>query len=664
MLSYRPDIDGLRALAVLSVILFHAGVPGFSGGFVGVDVFFVLSGFLITSIIAGELSERRFSLVTFYERRLRRIAPPLLVMLLATALVGTLLLLPAQLEALGESLWAALGFVSNVYFHAQAGYFAPAAETQALLHTWSLAVEEQFYLLFPPLLALAVRRGRAAHGVLAVLLVSLACSISGLWVAREATFFLAHARAFELLIGALVALTRWGAPSQRLRELLSALGLCAIVGAVVGFGPRTPFPGLYALVPCLGTAALVYAGATGTSLVTRLLSMRWPVRIGLVSYGLYLWHWPLLVYARQWHIRPLGAGQVLLALAFTCVLTIASYFLIERPIRQRRVLRTPRALFVATGGAGLVLCVLAGVLVLGRGLPARVPARVHALEQQGTMTTASILERHCAKRTSERERCIVGSKGREAPSFALWGDSHAGTLVPLMARLADAQQRRGAVHTRVSCAPLLEVGLVDEGGGACTRFNRRVVDQLAGARALRHVFLSARWAYWVEGSRYGHELGRARVLEDAASTRVAQSLNPQVFERGMRRTIERLHAAHKRVSIVLGWPEIGYPTASALARIVWWERALDIRPTRAQYEQRQARTLAIFRGLRKRYGIALLNPAKVLCAAPHCAVERDDKLVYRDDDHLTRAGAMLLAPLLARELEKSRAPDAAPAPQP
>jgi len=348
-MTYRPEIDGLRAVAVVPVILFHAGVGALAGGFVGVDVFFVISGYLITSIILRERAEGRFSMLRFWERRARRILPALYVVMLACIPVAWALMLPDQYRDFARSLVAVGLFGSNILFWRESGYFAAAAEEKPLLHTWSLSVEEQFYLVFPLLMAVLWRFGqRGVAGVLAVFaLISLGLSHYAADTMPSANFFLLPTRAWELLVGALCAF--WlTARSRAGHDGLVALGLGAIMLSVLWFDGTTPFPSLWALVPVLGTAAVILFARPG-GWTGRLLSWRAMVGIGLVSYSAYLWHQPLMAFARIAHLSapPLWLMLALGALSFP--LAYVTWRFVEQPFRR------PGATFAPPARLGAVL---------------------------------------------------------------------------------------------------------------------------------------------------------------------------------------------------------------------------------------------------------------------------------------------------------------------
>src|SRR5207248_6169363 len=319
--KYRPEIDGLRALAILPVVLFHYRAPGFQGGFVGVDVFFVMSGYLITGLVQSEMQCGTFSLAQFYERRVRRIFPGLFAMLAVVSIAAYVLLFPADLVRYAQSLFATALFGANFEFWREAGYFDTFANQKPLLHLWSIAVEEQFYLLFPALLILlrhaAPRLRIAAVGF--VFIASFALGAWGVGAAPVATFYLLPARAWELMLGALLALG--AVPAFRTRmasETLAALGLVLIGASMFAFTPATPFPGPAALLPCAGAALVIHAADPQRTFVGRALGVRPLVFIGLISYSLYLWHWPVFVFATYVHFRePTGMeSPALIAFSF------------------------------------------------------------------------------------------------------------------------------------------------------------------------------------------------------------------------------------------------------------------------------------------------------------------------------------------------------------
>lgn len=360
---YRREIDGLRAIAVIPVILFHAGMSPFSGGFVGVDVFFVISGYLITSILIDEIEQGSFSIVNFYERRARRILPALFFVMLCCIPFAWIWMLPDELKDFSQSLVAVVFFSSNVLFWMEDKYFAPSAELKPLLHTWSLAVEEQFYLFFPIFLLFAWRFGRqrAFWSICVIAALSLAASEWGWRNNLSANFYIAPTRAWELLAGSLCAFWRFD-EEQRASNWLGLLGLAMIIYAIFAYDAATPFPSVYGLVPVVGTILIIVFGVAGTW-SAKLLSMRALVSVGLISYSAYLWHQPLFAFAR---IQSIFEPSPLIMAALAMLSLVLAYFswrYIEKPFRKTStsVLPTRRAAF-ATSGAVAVVFVLVGVI--------------------------------------------------------------------------------------------------------------------------------------------------------------------------------------------------------------------------------------------------------------------------------------------------------------
>lgn len=460
-LVYRPDIDGLRAIAVLPVVLFHAGYSAFSGGFVGVDVFFVISGYLITLQIAGDIRNGTFSLVAFYNRRIRRIFPALFVVLLATFIAGAWLLLPADFERLAESAGATALFSANFYFWWTTDYFE-VDNIKPLLHTWSLAVEEQFYVLFPPLLlgAWALLHRRWTALVVVLLLGSLAMSVWAVHFEHKGAFYFPHLRAWELMMGAVLALGMVPLPRTRpVREFLATVGIAAIAVAVFTYSKDTPFPGLAALLPCLGAALVVHAGTSGRTVVGTLLGIPPLVAIGLCSYSLYLWHWPLLEFARYYHIAPLPKSATAGIVVASLVASVFSWRFIEQPFRRN----VRRNLVVFGSGSGMVVTALVFALLIiqTNGLPGRLSEdrlryaamlsrkRYDALYDRG----GCFLNLHQTADDYDFDRCASSN----APlRILVWGDSHAAHLYPGLRHHFRDSETDVRQYTSSGCQPVIK----------------------------------------------------------------------------------------------------------------------------------------------------------------------------------------------------------------
>jgi peptidoglycan/LPS O-acetylase OafA/YrhL len=508
---YRPDIDGLRAIAILPVVLFHAGIPGFTGGFVGVDVFFVISGYLMASLIAGEIDEGNFSLLRFYERRIRRIFPALFAMMAVCSVVAWIVMMPVELAYFGRSMIAAALFTSNIQFAKEVGYFDIGAQMKPLLHTWSLAVEEQFYIVFPP--AMMVIHRVAPRGtvpiLLAVLTASLAASVSGMQRDPTAVFYLAQYRAWELLIGALLALNIVPRPGHRLaRQVLAATGIVLIATAIFAYSEATAFPGLAALVPCLGAACVIHASA-GKGAVGRLLSVRPLVFVGLISYSLYLWHWPMIVFTRYLFGRELSPVQGGLVVLASLILAALSWRFIERPFRGRHGFLATGPLFATALSVMAVTLGFGGYVAASGGAPGRLSPGIRAI-YAATYDRGRFYQEGCFTESDRKgasvadirsgNLCRLGAAGGGDPDFLVWGDSHAASMAPAIDAAATQKGAQGMFAGHASCPPLAEVKLLGYNDTRrCDAFNAAVRDLIA-ARHIPLVFMVAYWPKYVHGA--------------------------------------------------------------------------------------------------------------------------------------------------------------------
>jgi peptidoglycan/LPS O-acetylase OafA/YrhL len=498
-IGYRPDIDGLRAVAVLSVFAYHLKLPWFPGGFVGVDIFFVISGYLIASIIIKELRRGTFSISRFYARRVRRIVPALAVLLFVIAGIEFFTAFPTDLRKFAESALACVFSISNIFFLEHANYFDAAAGTQPLLHTWSLAVEEQFYVVFPALAFVLVRWApRLLVPCLGLLWCgSLAVSSYGAFTAPEASFYLAHSRAWELLSGVLLATRPMPLPLNTIaRNAMAALGGAMIALSVFVYSVETPFPGLAALLPCLGTVLVIAAGQSGLSLVGWLLSLRPVVFIGLISYSLYLWHWPVIYF--QDRIGILGTGlswkaEKLVVILASLALATASWRFVELPFRGRFAAAANRTV-LATGVAAL--CAIGGiasVFIATDGAPARFTPQAIAYAkfldygQKHLRLGTCFIDPPYTFADFDRAACLTTQPGR--PNILLLGDSHAAQLWYGLAKLLPGVNVLQA--TAAGCTP--EFRPVTRVYPSCRALMDFVFNRYLPTAHLDRLILAARW---------------------------------------------------------------------------------------------------------------------------------------------------------------------------
>lgn len=635
-LQYRRDIDGLRAIAVALVVLFHFGLP-VPGGFVGVDAFFVISGYLITGIVIREIEAGSFSLLSFYDRRIRRIFPALFAVVVATLIVGAFILLPGDYKVTGRSaLWSSLS-LANFFFYGNTGYFDPGAETMPLLHIWSLAVEEQFYILWPALLVLLARtfhskRWPLVYACLAVLTASFACSIYLLQSNPKAAFFLPQSRAWELAVGAALALlpanvwTRLAPAAQPAG--LTGLGLL-LIGALL-LTERAPFPGINALFPVLG-AALIIAPWSRPTLVQRALAAAPLVFVGKISYSLYLWHWPVLVF---WKHYTGGEGPSPLELtalfAVALALSYASWRWIEQPFRGRS--RFSEFIVIPSGVAVASLCaLLSWQVALRDGFPARLPAQLQPLASKETMWKYP-----CAGTVSQgpaKGLCTVGvGWDRAATHGILWGESHAEHLLPLV-HLAALQANTSIALMR-ECPPIIRRGGVQRRGDTprysenCARRNAATEVMLRASPDITVVLLS--WLQRYGGYYYpGQEPPRT---QEAGLKLVRDSIGD---------LISNISAPGRKVVVLGDVPRMPLDPVPCVVS----EQGLFRRPCndsfeflpRASFDAGQRDVLEAVRAAVSAYPQAIAHMlTDYVCDATRCLTYLNGEFLYRDAGHLRR----------------------------
>jgi peptidoglycan/LPS O-acetylase OafA/YrhL len=638
-ISYRPDIDGLRTIAVLLVVVFHFHLfSGVDSGFVGVDVFFVISGYLITAIIRRHVETQRFSLATFWAQRLRRLAPALFVVLASVLAYGTVRLVQADFQQLAEEVLATQFYVANVYFWRNVNYFGLQADSIYLLHTWSLSVEEQFYIAYPLLLVLVLKRAprRAPLIVLAAALVSFGLNLALVGPKPEATFYLMPTRAWELLIGALLT---W-VPTVRRRgpaQWLGVVGAVLLIAAVAGHTPETHVPGFFALLPALGAASLILAGNVPGAWSTRVLSVKPMVAVGRISYSLYLVHWPINVIASQELGDSYTPGWRMGMMALCFVVAAALYRWVESPFRDGKVLSRSRQL-VQGYGAGLLASVVLCVTVMQtHGLPQRLPTEVarigaFAHDKPGDRCPEFHL---VSAGAAPPFLCALGAEGRPQ-EWLVWGDSHAWAAreaIDMWLRNTGQGGRFAFMH---SCPPLWGVH-IPRAGAACHALNDAMMDTALHDPQVKKVFLVA---FWRQGAGWlGTEEHPKLSMQDSLA----------LFQRQFDATVRELNGHGKEVYVWEPLPGArGHVPRGAATALLRGETArLDF--SVAEYREQ---TRFFFQALERNraYIARSFSPSQVLCNGESCASMIEGEPVYFDHDHLARSGSARWAQALSAQM--------------
>jgi peptidoglycan/LPS O-acetylase OafA/YrhL len=624
----------------LAVVLFHTFPKGLRGGFVGVDVFFVISGFLIAGIIDREIQAHRFSILDFYARRARRIFPALMVVLTFVLLIGAVVLLPAEYQQLGLHVAGGVGFIENLILWQEAGYFDGASEEKPLLHLWSLAVEEQFYLVFPWLLAGLHHWGRKVSGVLVMLIaVSFLAGLDALSSDASGAFFLPQNRVWELLVGAWIALS--ATPKRiiahtSLKEGLSVLGLSLLIGSVILIRREMGFPGFAALPPVLGATLLIISGPE-TWVHRVILSSRFVVGLGLVSYPLYLWHWVLLSLGHIL-VPTLPAFGRLALVGWSLLLAFGTTRFIEHPIR----FGSPPAVRVRTLGLWMGL-----IAVVGLGLYAAdgIPKRFTDPRQQMVVQSPSSnrgADAACVGPLQSLRFCRT--IGNERPKMALIGDSHS---LHLVEGLKDA-----GLHFlflgRAGCPPFLDAGL---GGDQCPMGALNAAfEEVLQHPEIETVILAGRFGLYWHG-QIPFE-GRQSNQVDFPLLGSFAGNNPTVFIKQAEATVKALVAQGKRVVWILDVPELGFDPHQCLRRPEGLSRPKErCGISEVSYENRRKEYVAALHAIARRYpGVDFWDPRSVLCQNGFCSALTATEILFQDDDHLTLQGSRALGAKLAEEL--------------
>ena len=691
-MRYRPEIDGMRALAVLAVVLYHAdfSIRGWrlaTGGFVGVDVFFVISGYLITAILLRGFADPSFRLRRFYERRARRILPALFLVLVVTIPFGWSRMLPDAFEEYVRSLVAATLFVANFFFLAEDSYTAAASELDPLIHTWSLSVEEQFYLLYPVALLAVWRWGRAR---LSVLLWSglLASLLLAEWTVRQApdtAFYLLPTRGWELLAGAVLArrelsIGRRGEGS-RTGAVMAAGGLALVVLSVLGFHDRVRHPGLIGVLPIAGSMAMIwYAG--GADPVSRVLRSRALVPIGLISYSLYLWHQPVLAFARLGSIDALGAVAKIACLALSLLLALVSWRFVETPFRRPAAIGVARLSWSLGAAAALLLAF--GVVAwsrppepLGR-LPKPLAELVDAAVDPGPELVQDGVD--CAEFDPARPPCVLGGS-LPGPNWIVLGDSH---LKRLLVPLLEQLERRGGTLvplTMNGCIYVVGVDRLTDGTThPCTsELNRRrraaVLARLAplarAAPIAREapieapiVVLGGRLQWYLEEVPFDNREGGRESRIDwprlvPAGGGWDERAPVDTIGLHFRETVDDLLRHGLRVVLVYPIPEVGWDVPAALALRMSESTGaagrladLDLSTDYGVFLERTASAYRVLDGVPDHPRLVRVLPERLLCNSTkegRCVTHGDREVYYRDDDHLSLAGSRLLVSAIVEE---------------
>jgi len=644
--QYRADIDGLRAVSALAIFAFHLGFSGFSGGFVGVDIFFVISGYLIVPKIVEGLESKSFSLKSFFEKRIRRILPALLLVMFFSFVVGFFILGPREYREFALSALSTLGFAANFFFNDRSDYFADAAHQKPFLHAWSLGVEEQFYIVVPLLLMALYGALKLSprKTILTITILSFIYNVAWVRIDETNAFYLPMSRFWELGLGGLIALYTSGWAVSRGMALLTAfVGVFLLIAAIFIVDDTVMFPGEAALIPVLGAALLIFAGQYGRNPVNQIMGTL-PFRyVGRLSYSLYLIHWPVIVFTRLYLSRPLELTEQISILAFGFVWAALSWHLMERYILDRRSMSF-RAVIVGVGTAILLIGGFGTYTSLRHGIPDR-------MSEKSTAVIEDVAAEKAYKYAPCESSIILGGvlpdkyavcrKGDPAGANILfWGDSHSGMLVHAFERLYGSDGNYISSTGMADCPPMPDIETTRrKNRDICPLFVDKVMGYLE-THKVDLVVLASRWANLASSVRSPGDGGRSHTIFDLADSKKVMS-----FEAALTRSIKKIRRSGADVLVVGPVPEIAFHVPDTIIRTF---SGIGKLPTvaRHNFDIRQQQVLSALEKIEAQGLAEIIYPHKYLCNESACDVIRNGRVLYTDDDHLSTAGARPIVRIL------------------
>ena len=627
-------------MAVLPVIFFHAGFQYFSGGFIGVDVFFVISGYLITSIILSELTQDSFSVLSFYERRARRILPALFLVMLSCIPFAWFWLTPNDLRDFGESLIAVSTFSSNFLFWLESGYFEATAELKPLLHTWSLAVEEQYYIIFPIFLFVFWRLG--IKWILLILGIAFFASLLlaewGAYNKPSAAFYLLPTRGWELLIGVFIAFYlkyKGHLKSSTLNQILSITGFAMIVYSILFFDESTPFPSLYTLVPTLGTGLLILSAIKRT-IIYKILSFSPIVSIGLISYSAYLWHQPLLAFAKHKFLEEVSDLMLIMLCLSSLVLAYISWRWVEKPFRDKT--QTSKKFILNFSVLGILFFSAIGMsMYLSKGFEGRVNFSEELKDSFNKPQVGVCFDRPF-NHSSDEWGCLLGVE-KERIDFILFGDSHALSLKNLVDNIATEKNLSVFFTGSSGCPPFIGVvpNRPDQRTNNCKALNDRVLNY-AREQKVNGIILSARWSYYIDGNYDG---SGAQLIARSSDGPFTRENSIKAFNQSFLETVKEYKGSNIPIYLISQPPQqVSSPESLYFRAARGISSIYDLSVAREKFEELERIPIKIFKSSEDE--INLYHIIDIFCDEEKCLIGEINKSFYYDDDHLSTYGSLKL----------------------
>jgi peptidoglycan/LPS O-acetylase OafA/YrhL len=664
-IRYRPEIDGLRAIAVIAVMLFHFNTGMFPGGYLGVDVFFVISGYLITGLIKKDLDNGQFSFTNFYLRRIKRIIPALYILLLLITILAAILLLPTDFKDYGRSLLSQSAFSSNIYFYLKSDYFDTPSLLKPILHTWSLSVEEQFYIIYPLLLAGLFKGLKKNTGFALLLIAIFVISTCYFYYPKNqsAVFFLSPFRSWELLLGAILSCNFSTAriTNKPLLEIISWFGLATILYSIIFFSKTSPMHGISALAPTLGTAFIILGNSNSITSVGRLLSVKPVSYTGKISYSLYLYHWPIIVFYTYviGNNITLTVGLCIFAVSYLCA--FLSYRYIETPFRYKPVFRKPASYFAFAFAGALFFLVIGYSINRRNGFPTRFSPRIVRLlteaEKRPGCSPRVLYKRHQMQYIN---RCDIDTASK--PGILVWGDSHSGMLQPVLKLLSDRYKEKFALY---SCPSALNVFIAytdpSYQQSSCYNSNQEIINYIK-SNNIKCILFASFWSQYTENRELKMEGAgeQDKLYADSLTTNFSTADSKRVFKSKFTYTVNLLTHLNVDIWIMEQVPQHEFWAPNEIAkRLIYRQDTTKIGRNLTDHLQRQYFVNSVFATLAQNKHVHILDPTPYFLKGNNfLTVYKNGKSLYKDYNHLSVAGADLLEPMLASMFESLQHPQA------
>lgn len=672
-IAYRPHIDGLRAIAVLAVIIYHAHISVaeyniLSGGFIGVDVFFVISGYLIGSILIKDLRNKTFTFRNFYERRARRILPSLFTVMIASLPLAWLFMFPTDFQNYAKSIISSVFFGSNIVFWQEGGYSDTANALKPFLHTWSLSVEEQFYIFFPPLLMMIHKYARNQILYLFALgtVLSLALAHWAAYQYTSAAFYLLPTRGWELLAGAIIAIFHQNGSKARISfytQYMPSLGLGLILWAIIGFDDQVPHPSLWTALPVIGTMSILYYGGVQKDPASWLLSLKPMVWIGLISYSLYLWHQPLFAFARLASIDALSLNIKLGLIALTFILSILSWRYIEQPFRDKNAVST-KLLLIILSVTSAVISVIALCGIYNGGFSDRFHSPLMKHLEPKRFDYIYVDGKKCHERFA-KEACVLG-KETATQNWVIIGDSHMGQMsTSLWNRLKQDQNKRLTILTRGGCpyAPDIILGRGQQDHPCPPEMNKQRQERLLSMPP-SNIIIGGRLPFYISGKRFDNEMGGIEPSQGNFDYKMNLNKNSshQNVKASLVSSLQELIDHGHHLILIYPTPEFGWNVTEKMRKIIrakgtknfnQWLENEGISIPYSLFKKRAQDAYDIYDALGDNEHITRIYPEKIFCSeqTAQCTAHGKDQIYFKDQDHPSLTGYALILNQIMTEME-------------